>query len=61
MALNIDIKDDTLYQLGEEKGQEKAALNMLKEGFPQETVARLTELPLERVLQLKLELDASRK
>ncbi len=30
MALDIDIKDDTLYQLGEEKGQEKAALNMLK-------------------------------
>jgi predicted transposase YdaD len=69
MALNIDIKDDTLYQLGQEeglqkgqeKGQEKAALNMLREGFPQEAVARLAELPLERVVQLKLELDASRK
>jgi predicted transposase/invertase (TIGR01784 family) len=85
MALNIDIKDDTLYQLGEEKGlqeglqkglqeglqkglqqgqeegKEKAALNMLKDGFPPETVARLAELPLERVMQLKLERDASRK
>jgi predicted transposase/invertase (TIGR01784 family) len=61
MALNIDIKDDTLYQLGKEEGKEKSALNMLKEGFPQETVARLTELPLERVVQLKLELDASGK
>ncbi len=69
MALNIDIKDDTLYQLGQEEGlqkgwqlaQEKSALNMLKEGFPPETVARLTELPPERVAQLKLELDASGK
>jgi predicted transposase/invertase (TIGR01784 family) len=69
MALNIDIKDDTLYQLGQEEGlqkgkeegREKAALNMLKEGFAPETVARLTELPLERVAQLKLEGDASRK
>ena len=45
MALNIDIKDNTLYQLGredgKEQGKEKAALNMLKEGFPQETVVRL--------------------
>ncbi len=85
MALNIDIKDDTLYQLGREEGKkegkaegkaegkqegkaegkaeakEKAALNMLREGFPPETVARLAELPPERVMQLKLELDASRK
>ena len=57
MALHIDIKDDTLYQLG----KEQAALNMLKEGFGQELVARLTEVPLERVAQLKLELDASDK
>jgi predicted transposase YdaD len=65
MALNIDIREDALYQLGQEKGQEegkeKAALNMLKDGFPPETVARLTELPTERVAQLKLELDASGK
>ncbi len=69
MALHIDIKDDTLYQLGQEQGlqkgkaegKEKAALNMLGEGFPPETVARLAELPVERVAQLKLELDASRK
>jgi predicted transposase YdaD len=77
MALNIDIKDDTLYQLGQEEGlqkglqlgqekgqeegKEKAALNMLKEGFSPDTVARLTELPPERVAQLKLELDASGK
>lgn len=77
MALTIDIKDDTLYQLGREEGKEQgkaegkeqgkaegkaeAALNMLREGFPQETVARLTGLPPERVAQLKLELDASRK
>jgi len=59
MALDINIKDDTLYQIGKEEGKEKTALNMLKEGFEQELVARLTELPLERVAQLKLELDAS--
>jgi hypothetical protein len=62
MALNIDIKDDTLYQLGQEeglqKGQEKAALNMLREGFLPEAVARLAELPLERVVQWKLELTS---
>jgi hypothetical protein len=34
---------------------------MLKKGFSTEAVARLTELPLERIVQLKLELDASRK
>jgi hypothetical protein len=34
---------------------------MLKEGFSTEAVARLTELPLERIVQLKLELDASAK
>lgn len=77
MALHIYFKDDTFYQLGKEEGlqkgkaegkaegeaeaKEKAALNMLKEGFPQDTVARLAELPPERVMQLKLELDASRK
>ncbi len=77
MAIHIDIEDDTLYQLGKEEGlqkgkaeakaegkeegKEKAALNMLKESFPPETVARLAELPPERVMQLKLELDASRK
>ncbi len=56
MSITLDIKEDTLYQ----KGQEKAALNMLREGFSQEVVARLTELPVERVAQLKQELDASR-
>ena len=59
MALDINIKDDTFYQIGKEEGKEKTALNMLREGFPQETVARLTELPPERVAQLKLEGDAS--
>ena len=69
MVLNIDIKEDALYQegqeeglqKGQERGQEKTALNMLKEGFGQELVSRLTELPLERVAQLKLESDASGK
>ncbi|CAA9325673.1 MAG: hypothetical protein AVDCRST_MAG56-7116 [uncultured Cytophagales bacterium] len=57
MALHIDIKEDALYQLG----KEATALNLLKEGFPPEAVARLTELPFARIMQLKLELDASRK
>jgi hypothetical protein len=61
MALHFDIKDDILYQLGYEESQEKVALNMLREAFEQELVARLTELPLERVAQLKLELDTSSK
>ena len=50
MALHIDIKEDALYQLG----KEATALNLLKEGFLPEAVARLTELPLVRIVQLKL-------
>jgi predicted transposase/invertase (TIGR01784 family) len=77
MALNINIREDALYlegqeegmqqglqqglQQGQAEGKEKTALNMLREGFPLETVARLAELPAERVAQLKLELDASGK
>ncbi len=65
MALHFDIKDDILYQLGYgeglRKGLEKVALNMLRKDFGQELVARLTELPPERVAQLKLELDTSSK
>lgn len=62
MALNIDITEDALYQLGEQKGKlegkEEAALNMLREGFPQAIVARITQLPAERVAQLKQQLEA---
>jgi hypothetical protein len=61
MALNINIREDALYLEGQAEGKEKTALNMLKEGFSPETVARLAELPVERVAQLKLELDASGK
>lgn len=64
MAITIDIKEDTLYQLGEEKGKlagkEEAALNMLKEGFSQEVVARITKLAADRIAQLKLELEAGK-
>ena len=56
MALHIDIKEDALYQLG----KEATALHLLKEGFPPEAVARFTELPLARIVHLKLEPDASR-
>ncbi len=74
MALNIDIKEDALYLFGEQKGKEEgllkgkeegllkgkeeAALGMLKEGFSEEVVARITKLPFERIAQLKQQLDA---
>ena len=58
MAITIDIKEDTLYQLGQEEGKEEAALNMLKEGFSEEVVARITKLPAERIAQLRQQLEA---
>ncbi len=58
MAITIDIKEDALYQLGQEEGKQETALNMLKEGFPEEVVARITGLPPERIAQLKQQLEA---
>jgi len=70
MAITIDIKEDTLlqevYQEGLHKGQEEGklvgkeetALNMLKEGFVEEVVARVTQLPIARIAQLKQQLEA---
>ncbi len=62
MAIHIDIKEDALYQIGQEAGKleekEETALNMLKEGFGEEVVARITKLPAERVAQLRQQLEA---
>jgi predicted transposase/invertase (TIGR01784 family) len=70
MALHIDIKEDALYQLGQQtgkeegkeeglqKGKEEAALGMLREGFPEDVVTRITKLPAERIAQLKHQLEA---
>ena len=72
MAITIDIKEDTLYQLGQEegllkgkeegllKGKEEDAVNMLKEGFPEEVIARITKLAPERIGQLKHQLETGR-
>jgi hypothetical protein len=61
MAITIDIKEDTLYQLGQQEGKveakEATAINMLKEGFGIELVARSTGLPAERIAQLRQNLD----
>ncbi len=62
MAIHIDIKEDALYQIGQEKGKleekEETALHMLKEGFPEEVVVRIPWLPAECVNQLRQQLDA---
>jgi predicted transposase/invertase (TIGR01784 family) len=70
MAIHIDIKEDALYQNGQEEGlqkgkeegkleeKEETAFNMLREGFPEEVVARITRLTAERVTQLRQQLEA---
>jgi predicted transposase/invertase (TIGR01784 family) len=70
MAIHIDIKEDALYQIGQEEGKlegkqegrleekDETALNMLREGFPEEVVERITKLPAKRVTQLRQQLDA---
>jgi hypothetical protein len=57
MAITIDVKEDTLYQLGKEAATEEAAMSMLKEGFSQEVVVKITKLPIERIVQLKQQLE----
>ncbi len=43
---------------GKLAGKEEAVLGMLKEGFSEQVAARITGLPLERVAQLKQQLEA---
>jgi predicted transposase YdaD len=63
MDITIDIiKEDALYgkvyQEGKQEGKEKAALNMLKKGMDVALISEITELPAERVVQLKQQLEA---
>ena len=66
MAITIDIKEDTLYQEGLQKGKEEGklagkeedALKMLKKGLDQDLISEITELPAERIAQLKQQLEA---
>jgi predicted transposase YdaD len=69
MAITIDVKEDTLYQLGQEEGLQKGklagkeegkeedAINMLKEGFGSDVIARITRLTAERIAELKKQLE----
>ncbi len=41
-------------QLGMQKVMEKVARNSLKAGLPLKTIVKITDLPLERINQLKL-------
>ncbi len=67
MAITIDIKEDTLYQEGLQKGQEEgklagkeqAAVNMLRKGMSIELIREITELAAERIAQLKQQLEAA--
>ncbi|HEX8529004.1 MAG TPA: hypothetical protein VF646_03240, partial [Cytophagales bacterium] len=45
-------------QQGELEGKEKAALNMLKKGMAVALISEITELPAQRVVQLKEQLEA---
>ncbi len=74
MALHIDIREDALYQLGQQQGREEglqkglekgllagkeeAALNMLRKGMSDSLVSEVTELPAERIAQLRQQLEA---
>jgi hypothetical protein len=66
MALHIDIREDALYQLGQQQGKEQgkaegkeeAALNMLRKGMSDSLVSEVTELPAERIAQLRQQLEA---
>ncbi len=70
MALNIDISEDALYLLGEQKGEqrglekgkvegkEETATNMLKKGMAVELISEITGLPAARIAQLKGQLEA---
>ena len=46
MAITIDIKEDTLYQLRQEEGKvaakEEAAVNMLKKGMSADLISEIT-------------------
>ena len=70
MAITIDIKEDTLYQEGLQQGlqkgkeegklasKEQAAVNMLRKSMSTELISEITELPVERVAQLRQQLEA---
>ena len=76
MALDIDITEDALYLLGEQKGEQKglqkgkeeglqegkeaAALQMLRKGMAVELITEITALPTQRIVQLKQQLEAGR-
>lgn len=60
MPITVDIKEDVLYRLGEEEGKEKTALNMLKKGMSVSLVSEVTELPVERIAQLKQQIEAEK-
>ena len=53
MAITLDKTKDGLYQLGKEEEKEEIALNLLKEGLPEEVICRVTGLSLAVVKQLK--------
>jgi predicted transposase/invertase (TIGR01784 family) len=74
MALDFDITEDALYLVGEQrglekglqkgkeegfqKGKEEVALQMLRKGMALELISEITELPIERLEQLKQQLEA---
>jgi hypothetical protein len=60
MPITVDIKEDVLYRLGEEEGKEKTALNMLRKGMSVSLVSEVTELPAERIGQLKQQIESEK-
>ncbi len=66
MALDFDITEDALYLVGEQrglekglqKGKEEVSLQMLRKGMALELISEITELPIERIAQLKQQLEA---
>jgi predicted transposase YdaD len=62
MPITIDVKEDDfiqeIYQEGQLAGKEETAVSMLKEGFGEEVVVRITKLPADRITQLRQQLQA---
>ncbi len=55
--LGITLQETRVYREAREEEREKIALNLLQKNIPLETIAEVTELTIERLLQLQATLS----
>ncbi len=58
---DIKVQRREAYREGAEQTKIETAKKLLKEGLPVEQIARCTDLPLEKVIQLKEEILNQKK